>query len=150
MAATRISLNIPSTALTAATARTVGQLVAAANQRVKITGFGLSFDGVSTTAQPVQVRILRQTDAGTTSAGTITLLEKDLSSITPQTTGRITATAEPTAGDVLRTFTIHPQTSYAEYFPFGQEIMIQASGRVGIEVNAPAGVNVRGWIQAEE
>lgn len=149
MAATRFAVNIPSTALVAATAKTVVQIVAPANQRVKVLGFSVSFDGTSTTAQPVQGRILRQTTAGTVSAGTPVPLEKDLSG-TIQSTAGINASVEPTAGDVLGTFAVHPQTGYTEFAPFGQEILIQGGGRVGIELTAPAGVNVRGWIRCEE
>ena len=52
-------------ALSAATAKTVVQILAPSNHRVKITGWGVYFDGVSATAVPARVRLIRQASAGT-------------------------------------------------------------------------------------
>ena len=57
-------------ALSAATAKTVVQLAAPANQRLMVTSFTISCDGVSPTDVPVKVRMLVQSSAGTMSAGT--------------------------------------------------------------------------------
>ncbi len=149
MAATRFALNIPSTSLSAGVAKTIAMVTAPTNQRVKLLGVAVSFDGQSTTAQPVQIRIYRATTAGTFTAATPVPLEKDLSG-TIQSTGGTNATVEPTVGDVLRTVTVHPQTGYEVFFPFGQEVMIQGGGRIGVEINAPAAVAARGVMTCEE
>lgn len=136
-------------ALSAATAKTVVQLVAAANHRVKILGWGVYFDGVSTTAEPVQVRFLRQTSAGTMTS--LTPNKKD-DSIADSllTTAQHTATAEPTAGDLIKAIEVHPQQGYEYTSPFGGEVIVGGGDRVGIECTAPAAVNVRAWIDFEE
>ena len=64
-------------ALSAAVARTVIQMVAPANHRVVLTGWGVYFDGTSANAEPVQVEIVLQTTAGTMSA--LTPAKKDTS-----------------------------------------------------------------------
>jgi hypothetical protein len=69
---------------------------------------------------------------------------------TIQTTASHTATAEPTAGDVLDAIEVHPQSGYEKIFPLGDEIIVPGGGRVGIECTAPAGVNVRAKIAFEE
>ena len=136
-------------ALTAATAKTVVQLVAAANHRVKILGWGVFFDGTSTTAEPVQVRLLRQTTAGTMSALTPTKRDDSIAD-TLLTTAQHTATAEPTAGDLLEAIEVHPQQGYQVLYPLGVEPIVGGGDRVGIECTAPGGVNVRATVLFEE
>lgn len=149
MAAFLGKANTAEIALAAATAKTVIQIVAAANHRVKILSWGVYFDGISTTAEPVQIRFLRQTTAGTMSALTPVKNDDSLAE-TLLTTAQHTATVEPTAGDVLEVKEIHPQSGYEKIYPMGQEVIVGGSDRVGIEVTAPAVVNVRAEITFEE
>jgi hypothetical protein len=149
MAALQAYVNVPSTALTAATAQTAVQLTAPTNQRVKVLGYGFYFDGTLNSAQPVEIKLQRQTTAGSASAATPRLVEKELTE-TIQTTAQITFTAEPTAGDVLKTFTVHPQLGYEYLAPLGQEDIIQGGGRLGFTATAPASVNIRGYAKFEE
>ncbi len=135
--------------LAAATAKTVIQLVAPSNHRVAILGFGVFFDGTSVTAEPVQVRVLRQTTAGTMSALTPVALDGSVGE-TIQSTAQHTASAEPTAGNVVDVLEVHPQQGYEVMYPLGQEIILQGGGRIGIECTAPATVNVRAKIRFEE
>ena len=136
-------------ALSAATAKTVLQLVAAANHRVKILGWGVYFDGTSSTAEPVLVRLLRQTTAGTMTSLTPVKADDSLAE-SLQTTAQHTASAEPTAGDVLKRINVHPQSGYEYSAPAFQEDVIGGGDRVGIECTAPATVNVVAWIRFEE
>jgi hypothetical protein len=121
--------------LTAATIRTVLQVLAPTNIRVKVKRWGVFFDGVSVTGEPVQVELLRQTTAGTMSA--LTLVKKlNLGSETIQTTATHSATStEPTASDIYDAKEVHPQQGYEYIFPLG---------------TAPANVNVRAVIELEE
>lgn len=135
-------------ALTAATAKTVLQVVAPSNHKVIVKRWGVFFDGTSPTAEPVQVRLLRQTTAGTMSSATPRKLGTDSETI--QSTAQKTATVEPTAGDVLMPIEVHPQQGYAEILPYGDEYEIAGGGRIGIECTAPAGVNVRAYMACEE
>jgi len=89
MAAVIAVANTAEIALSGATAKTVLQLVAASNHCVKIKSWGVFFDGTSVTAEPVQVRLLRQTDAGTMSA--LTPVERSVAGVTLQTTAQHTA-----------------------------------------------------------
>ncbi len=149
MSAFLISLTTAEIALTAATAKTVLQAVAAANHRVRCLGWGVFFDGTSSSAEPVQVRLLRQTTAGTMSALTPTKLDDSLAE-TILTTAQHTATVEPTAGDVLDVIEVHPQQGYEIRYPMGQEPIIGGGDRLGIECTAPANVNVRAKLLLEE
>lgn len=60
---------------------------------------------------------------------------------TLQTTAQHTATAEPTAGDILVSELIHPQTGYTWQAPFGKAIKIGGGDRLGFRVLAGADVN---------
>lgn len=135
-------------ALTAATAKTVVQIAAPANQRLKIKRWGVFFDGTSGTAEPIQVRLLKQTSAGTMSS--LTPVLQVAGSETPQVTAQHTATAEPTAGDVLDMAEVHPQSGYEVIIPFDMPIEVAGGIRVGIECTAPDAVNVRAKIVYEE
>lgn len=135
-------------ALSAATAKTVIQLVAPTNQRLLMEKWGIYFDGVSPTAEPVQVRLVKQTTAGTMSALT-PVKRGDPGAETLQATAQHTATAEPTVTDVYDVKEIHPQTFYEFLWPSGKEQPVAGGTRIGIECTAPAVVNVRAvfWYQ---
>lgn len=140
--------NTDEVALAAATAKTVLQVVAASNHPIKIKEWGVFFDGVSVTGEPVQVELLRQTTAGTMTS--LTPVERSNHGVTLQTSAQHTATAEPTAGNILAKREVHPQGGYQEKFSIGDEIIIGSAGRLGIRCTAPAAVNVRAEIVFEE
>jgi hypothetical protein len=140
-------------ALVAATAKTALQLIAATNTRFHVEYLGFFFDGTSATAEPVQVRVLLQTTAiGGTPTANNPVKKITTDGETLQTTGAIygTSPTEPTAGNVLRAFEIHPQSGYAEQLPLGREIVVPGGQRLGFEFTAPAGVNVRLSVEGEE
>jgi len=149
MAKLRAIAQTAEVALAAASAKTVLQVVAAANHRVSVEGWGVFFDGTSVTGEPVQVRLLRQSTAGTMSALTPVKLDGSLGE-TLQTTALHTATVEPTAGDVVDVIECHPQGGYEKLFPMGQEVILAGAGRLGIECTSPANVNVRAKLIFEE
>ena len=134
--------------LTAATALSVLQIVAPAHQRLKVKSWGVFFDGVSGTAEPVEVRLVRNTDAGTFSS--VTPVKQVAGSETVQTSAGHTATVEPAVGDVLDVAEVHPQSGYEKLIPFDMPIEVPGGGRLAIECTAPAGVNVRAKIIFEE
>lgn len=144
-----VAENTASFALVAATAKTVLQLNAPAQQRLKITRIGVFFDGVSTTGIPVTVRLMVATTAGTNTALT---LAKQVSSDseTIQTTAGENASVEPTKTTVLDQWLVHPQTGFDFPYPWGQEKVIVGGGRVVVEVTAAAVVNVRVKLEFEE
>ena len=58
--------------------------------------------------------------------------------------------AEPTAGDVLMTIAVHPQTGYTWQAPFGGELIVTGAEYLGIEVHAAANVNCVAGMIGEE
>lgn len=151
MANNLFALEPAAIAVAVGAAKTLIQLVAPTNIRVKVLGWGVAFDGILTTGQPVGVRLLRQSTAGTMSA--LTPVNLNSVSETIQSTAQHTATAEPTAGNVLFTGQIHPQQGIVIQYPYGQEIIVPGGGRLGLEVNIPAGqatLNARAHMHCEE
>ncbi len=138
-------------ALTAATAKTVLQLLAPTNQRVKILGWGVFFDGVNTAAEPVQVRVIRQTSAGTMTASAGYAVSPVVETV--QTVVSVAASVEPassTPSGIADVVECHPQQGYEVKLPMGQELILAGGGRIGIECTAPAAVNVRAKFFFEE
>ena len=150
MAGLRVTAeNSAAVALSAATVKTILQLNAPANQRLKLQRVGVFFDGSSTTAVPVLVRLIVATTAGTNTA--LTLNKKVSSdSETIQTTAGENASAEPTKTTLLDQWLVHPQQGLDLTYAFGQEHVIVGGGRVALDVTAPAAVNCRAKIDFEE
>ena len=136
-------------ALAAATAKTVLQVKAPANQRVKIKGWGVFFDGTGVSAEPINVKLVRQSTAGTMTSVTPARCDDSLPE-TIQSTGSVNASAEPTSGEVLQFRNVHPQSGYEHLYGIGDEDKIKGGGYVGIVCDAPAVVNVIPWIKCEE
>jgi len=149
MARVRGVATIAEQALGAGAAETILQIVAAANDKVAATAWGVHFDGTSPTAEPVVVQLLFQTGAGTSAANTPVKLDQS-DGTTLQTTARDSFTVEPTDGNVVRRIEVHPQGGYVERFPLFQEPDVQNTGRLAIKCTAPAAVNATGWIEFEE
>lgn len=138
-------------ALAAATAETILQLRGATTTKAKLIEIGVSFDGTSPTAEPVRIRVLRQTTDGTATGASEE--KDDPDDPTAGCTGFHSFTAEPTAGGVLRDFELHPAgLPFVLQWPLGREPVLDdaTTSRVGIECTAPAVVNATGWITWEE
>ena len=154
MARTRFSVATEGeVALTAATAKTVLQLVTPANIGVAIRGLAVSFDGTSGSAEPGSVELITQTTAGTMTAATPRHDDQRLVGvITIQSSAQKNATAEPTSGVTLRDWHFHPQTGAEFRYWLDEEIILGGSAavRLGVVVTMPAGVNCRARLFAEE
>lgn len=149
MADLQFSARVPEVALSSDVTGTVIQLIAPANQRVKVLRWGLFFDGTQPRNEPVSVRVLRQTSSGTASFFTPVKLDGSISE-TIQTTARRTFTLEPTDGDILESYNIHPQQGIFVPYVLGQEIILSGGSRLGISCAAPNDVNVTAFIVGEE
>jgi hypothetical protein len=136
-------------ALAAATAKTVLQIVAGANHRVHLDLLKVTLKGIVPTDAPVLVEILRQTTAGTMTAITPKKVN-DADNEALVVTGAKNATAEPTSGDVIDEFLIHPQGGYAEVKPFNKPVPIIGGGRIGIRITAPQANTARVSVEGEE
>lgn len=115
------------------TVKTLLQVVAPTHQRLRIKRMKVDFQGASAAAKPARVRLLRQTTAGTASAGTVVKTDPN-GSETVQSTSQVTFTVEPTASDVL-------WSGYVPVFNGGIEIPLDfqgwevaGGGKVGIDV----------------
>ncbi len=136
---------------TGTSAKTLLQLIAAANHGVLVKEIEIDFQGTSNTATPIRVDVLRQTSAGTmTSSASTIVKDPDDSDETIQTTVADTATGEPTAGDILKTWIVHPQTGKSWQARFGEEIKIGGGDRLGVRVTAAADVNAAISVTGEE
>jgi hypothetical protein len=139
-------------ALTTST-ETVLQLRGAAASRGKLVAWGISFDGVDSTAAPIQIDLLRQTTDGTATAATEGAFDA-ADPATPAVTGHHSFIAEPTPGVVLESMHVHPQGGLIiREYPPGREIFIEAAttSRLGIRVVTPgAAVNCVAFMHWEE
>lgn len=132
----------PAAITTGTSIKTLIQLLAATNQCVKVGELSVSFNGTSNTATPIYCETVKQTSAGTIT-NTTTLVKEDASRAeTIQTTGKDTATAEPTdSGAVTIAEYVHPQTGFLWQAPYAQEQFIIGAGRLGLRVTAAASVS---------
>lgn len=122
-------------------AKTLLQLVAAANHRVLVIEWSVSFNGIDNTAEPIKVSLARQTTAGTSSALTPEKMNEG-DDETLQTTARHTATVEPTTGNSIAREKVHPQGGFTWQAPPGGKIVIKGGNRLGWIITAPAAIAV--------
>lgn len=138
-------------ALASATAETVLALLGDAAVRGKIVEWSVFFDGVSTTAEPVRVRLVQITTDGTASNAAAKVWSSGAPAANCQP--RKDYTVEPTKdANPYYDIEVHPQTGFAIQYPLGRELELPAdtTDGVGIEVTAPAVVNVVANIVWEE
>lgn len=139
-------------ALTAATAKTIMNVINAANGLIRLTEIGVSFDGVSATAEPVTVELCSSTQATAGTAGsspTPTQLRGPTRTV--QATAGINYSAEPTVLTALKRWLVHPQTGIVVQFPLGREPeQVTTADGLCIRCTAPAGVNAQGYMEFEE
>lgn len=135
MAGVKWSVPSGEVSLTAATAKTVLQVVAASNHRVLLQLLKVTAKGTVSSDTPILVELVRQTTAGTSTAGTpVKVNEGDNETLA--VTARVNATAEPTTTDVIEQWYIHPQGGSMEYQPITMEHVIIGGGRVGVRMTA--------------
>lgn len=126
-------------------------------RRFTCNELGVSFNGTSSTAVPVIVRLVRTTVAPV-GGGTITQAATPLDSSAPgslctaymPTTASpgVYATTAPTVGVTLRTWYVPPTSGIVVQFPLGQEPCFPATAAAGlaIQCNAPAIVAVSSYL----
>lgn len=138
-------------ALTAATAKTVLQVINSSTGVIKVCEIGVSFDGVSSTAEPATVELTSSTQAGAGTSTSQTPVQVSGATRTVQATGARNYTAEPTTLTVLKRWLVHPQTGIVIQFPLGREPQQNTgSDALGIRVTAPATVNCQAYIEFTE
>jgi hypothetical protein len=136
---------------TGTSAKTILQIVAAANHRVIVREFSISFDGTSNTGTPIHVALIQQSTAGT-GGDALTCVKIDESTDeTLQTTAlKDIDEAEPTGSTVLMAEKIHPQGGFTWQAPQGGELLVKGGTRLGVVVTADYEVNALARIVFEE
>ncbi len=147
----RLRFSFPTTAEVACTTalKTVLQLFTPANQRVAIRGWGVAFDGISSTAGGAEVLLSIVSSSATVTGGT---LQRDVRGTTEafNTSGAFAATVEPTLSAVLRSYNVNPMTGYERAFAQDEEIELSGGICFGLQVRASSGVNVNAFLLGEE
>lgn len=138
-------------ALTAATAKTVLNVINAANALIRIIEFGVSFDGTSSSAEPVTVELCSSTQATAGSSTAHTIVQAGGATRTVQATAARNYSSEPTVLTVLKRWLVHPQTGIVLQSPLGREPeqVVTADG-LCLRLTAPAAVNAQAYIEFEE
>lgn len=136
-------------ALVGTTAKTIIEVTAGADHRVRIDSIGFFFDSTAVTNEPVVVELIRIGTTGTGSAGTPEKLDPDYSE-TLEVDFKSNMSVEPTGITVLKTWNIHPQSGYEVVLPLNRPIWLPGSDLIGIRCTAPDAVNVIVNVEGEE
>ena len=119
----------------------------------KVIEWGISFDGISSTATPARVKLIRQTTGGTmTQVGGG--VKYDSLVTTSNASYRIGATAEPTlTADVYEIHQVTPTGGLlVKQYPLGRELTLNSGERLGLVVTAGpnSAASALGYIVWEE
>lgn len=139
-------------ALVAATAKTILNVIAASGKSFKVTEVAVGFDGVTSSAVPVLVELCRSTQAGAGSSSAVTPRRVSGDpNITVDSTAAKNYSAEPTTLTPMREWLLTPNGGLLVVpFPLGREAEAVVAQAIAVRCTAPAGVNVRGYIEFEE
>lgn len=140
-------------ALSAATAKTILSVIAAASKPLRVVEFGVSFDGTSATAEPVTVELCKSTQATTGTSTSQSPVQIRGATRTADASGARNYTAEPTVLTAIKRWLVHPQTGIVIPFPLGREpeTAIAADAEaLCLRLTAPATVNAQAYIEFEE
>ena len=132
--------------------KTLLQILAPANQRLKIDEIDVSFEGVNNVAVPILVEIFRQTNAGD-GGDVITAKKMDPGydeAIQTTVLEDLDGSFQPGDGDEVQGEMVHAQGGYTWQAGFGKEIIVPGGGRLGLIVTAGAGVNAKARFYGEE
>ena len=141
----------PFTATVGTTAKTCVQLLAVGGLQVEIREISIGFSGTSPTAAGILVEILRQTTAGTGSAGTVNKWDGD--SVAVAATAVDTYTVEPTASDILWRVPVPGVGGVIEQFSVADGPKSVTNGRIALRVTGAAdtsGLTAKGFLRFDE
>lgn len=137
-----------STALVAATPKTLIELTSTANVPPEWISCDITFNGVSASAVPVTVDFCTYAATGT---GTAYVPKKFGQAVgVAATTVKINDTVEPTTPTVLFSWFIPPTSGVMYQWPLGRELFQPVSTIQGIRLTAPAAVNAIVTLTIEE
>lgn len=137
--------------LGAGTAKTILSFINAANSLFRVTEVSVSFDGTSSTAEPVTVELMSSTEAVAGTATTGTAVQVGGPTRTVQGTTKRNFTFEPTVLTTMKRWLVHPQTGLTIQFPLGREPeQVTTADAIVVRCTAPAAVNCQGYMEVEE
>ncbi len=133
-----------SSALSAATAKTILAVVGPAQFGVNWLRYEISFDGATSTAVPALIELCSLTGATAGTSTAVTVQQVAGTTITAGFTAGTNYTAEPTVLTAIDAFTlpVYGGTGIVPFTP-GQEPNSVVSQGFAIRVTAPAAVNAR-------
>lgn len=143
------------TALVAATAKTLVNLISAATKSAIVVEMSVSFDGVTASAIPVLVDLGYSTQATAGTPGTSPAPTQIRGRGTSALTAAVDYSAEPTALTGFKHFLVTPNGGLLVIqFPLGREPQADLSAGTNkaqfVRANAPAAVNARAYMEFEE
>jgi hypothetical protein len=141
-------------ALAIALDRVAVHILNAANGLIRVTALGISFDGISATAEPVLVELCSSSEA-TAGSGATTSAPVQVRGPTRavQATGKVDFpnATPPTVLNAWHEWLVHPQSGITIQFPFGREPeQTTTADALCLRVTAPQAVNCRAWMEFEE
>lgn len=129
-------------ALAAATAETVLLLAGSTAGKARLTEVALGFDGVTSTAEPVQWKVKRGNSASQGTSSAATEEKEDPDDATAANTGFHSFSGEPTyTGQPLAHGEVHPMGGWMRV-PVSLVVDDATNSFLGLELTAPAIVNV--------
>lgn len=143
------------TALVAATAKTLVNLIAASTRSALLCEMSVSFDGVTASAVPVLIELCLSTQATAGTPGSSPTPQVIRGKGTAICTAAVDYSAEPTALTPVKHWLVTPNGGcFVIQYPLGRESQFDLSGGTNkaqaIRCTAPANVNARAYAEFEE
>lgn len=136
--------------LSAATAKTVLNVIAPASKGVTVVAWKIDFDGVTAGAEPVLIELCRSTQAGAGTSSAATPRRKRGPAGTVGASAAKNYTVEPTTITLIEDYAVDPYKGlFAIQYPLGREADVFAEGAL-LRLTAPAAVACRAIIEFEE
>ena len=151
MAGLAFDVNIPSKSLTAVSRRPSALSRPRPTQRRQAARLRVLLRRHQQLGPAGEIQLARPTAGTLTAGGTAIKCDAGVPETVQSTVG-LAASVEPTltASLVFKTITVHPQLGYEFLAPLGQEEMIAGGTNCVFSANAPATVNIRGYMKFEE
>ncbi len=146
------TVNVRAVALVAATAQTLILLQEASDYFIEqLVEFGISFDGVTAGAVPVQVDVTRVQSTGTSGVNAAVARTDSGISNASRSTAATGFTVEPSSPVVFKSMYVDPNKGLFIYqFPPGTRSVGGGSTWPAIRATAPANVNCDAWLTWQE
>lgn len=148
---------VPNIALVANTVKSVLQVATPAGTDIEVLGWGVSFNGVTATAIPVQCELFMTATAATVTAqspapwgNAMQPASLCVSGTTATGINAGTETAPAAQVTMLDAQFIHPESGYGIWWPEGHRPKVSPSSFLRMRLNAQAAVSCIPWIVWKE